>query len=300
MKTFVKKACVLLVAVAIAGKIFFFPAQALAKNYDPNTFELGISSQGEFYKPEQRSLEEITNRLSGEYITADRALITGMFYGVDDAKKQIEEGMTNPFGEKFDYILASNPKGSIILNSLRAVLTNVGNQLIEPKDNYKNIEKFSVNELWCQSQGCDTFINWANTGKLDVEIVYLTGVPIASGFGYINKLIKAAVRAGVKEIYIYQNLGDKENHLDDDHVTTIKFPSLQQVKDSKSFKVGMFWETGNKNLEAKVKINLVKLYTSPGQNKTYIEDGIQISEVYNMPKLGHRIENYYENIKAIQ
>ena len=299
MKTFVNKAGVLLVAVVIAGKIIFFPAQALAnQDYNPNTFELNIN-QTEFYKPKQTSLEEITNKLLGEYTTADKALITGMFYGVDDAKKQIEEGMTNPFGEKFDYILASNPSGNIPLNLLRAIFTNIGNSPMTIKGNYGNIEKLRVNELWCQSQGCDTFINWANKGIIKVNELRLTGVPIARGSGYINKLRNAAARAGIENIYIYQNLGDEKNHLDGDYVTTTKLPSLQQVKDSKSFKVGMVWEIGDENLEAKVNIKFFELYTSNGKNENYTKDGIEFFKIYNMPKLGHRIENYYENIKAI-
>ncbi len=64
------------------------------------------------------------------------------------------------------------------------------------KGNYGNIEKLRVNELWCQSQGCDTFINWANKGIIKVNELRLTGVPIARGSGYINKLRNAAARAG--------------------------------------------------------------------------------------------------------
>ena len=136
MKTFVNKAGVLLVGLVIAGKVILFPDQALAnQDYNPNTFELNIK-QTEFYKPEQMSLEEITDKISG-YTTADRVLIAGMFYGVDYAREQTEKGMTNPFEKKFDYVFAPNPNWNIILSPLRAVLTNLGNQLIEPKDNYK-------------------------------------------------------------------------------------------------------------------------------------------------------------------
>ena len=62
----------------------------------------------------------------------------------------------------------------------------------------------------------------------------------------------------------------------------------------------MVWEFGDENLETKVKINLIKLYTSHGQNKTYIENGVEISEIYNMPASGHGIDRYYRNIKTIQ
>lgn len=290
MKAFVKKAGIFLIYAVIAGNIISFPAQASAnQGYNPNTFELNIG-QTEFYKPKQMSLEEITEQLSG-WTYADRVLIAGMPYGVDYAREQTEKGMTDPFGNKFDYILAPNPTGNLILNFFGAILTNIRNSPMDIKDNYGNIDKLRVNELWCHSQGGDTFINWANTGEIKAKILYLTGAPMASGFGYIDKLRKAAAMAGVEKIFIYQNDGD--------HVTRIKFPSLQQVKDPKSFKVGMFWEIGNKNLENRVNIKIFELYTSPGKNKEYTKDNIQIFEVHNMPASGHWIGEYYENIKAI-
>ena len=299
MRTIGQKIGIIVISGLIVGKLAFFPAQALAnQEYNPETFKLNISGQDEAYKPKQMSLEEITDKISG-WTYADRILIASMYYGVDYAREQTEKGMRNPFEKKFDYVLAPNPTGNLILNFFGAVLTNIGNSPMDIKDNYENIDKLRVNELWCHSQGCDTFINWANAGKIKAKKVYFTGAPMASGFGYIDKLRKAAAMAGVEEIYIYQNFGDKENRLDDDHVTEINFPSLEQVKDPKSFKVGIFWGVGNENLEAKVKVNLLKLYTSPGQNKTYIESGVEISEVYNMPASGHLIEKYYQNIEAI-
>ena len=299
MKTFVNKAGVLLVAVVIAGKVIFFPAQALA-NQNP-TFDIDFNQiKNESFLPEQMSLEEITDKISG-YTTADRALIVSMYYGVDYAKEQTEKGiMINPFGNEFDYVLAPNPTGNLILNSLGAVLTNIGNSPMDIKDNYENIDKLRVNELWCHSQGCDTFINWANAGKLKVKKVYLTGAPMASGFGYIKKLIGAAARAGVEKIFIYQNLGDEENPFDDDYVTRIKFPSLRQIDDPKSIKVGIVWEVGNENLETKVKIKFFELYTSHGKNESYTKDGVEFFKIYGVPASGHGIERYYENIKAIQ
>jgi len=300
MKTFVKKAGIFLISAVIAGKIIFFPAQALAnQDYNPNTFELNISSQTEFYKPKQMSLEEITEQLSG-WTYADRIFIVSMYYGVDYAREQTEKGiMINPFGNKFDYILAPNSSGNLILNLLHAALTNIGNSPMDIKDNYENIEKLSVNELWCHSQGCDTFINWANAGTLRAEKIHLTGALIASGSGYINKLRKAATMAGAKEVFIYQNLGDEENPFDDNYVTTIKFPSLRQIDDPKFLKVGIFWEVGNENLETKVKIKFFELYTSHGKNESYTKDGVEFFKIYGVPASGHGIERYYENIKAI-
>ena len=231
----------------------------------------------------------------------NKVLIVSMYYGVDYAKEQTEKGIIiNPFGNKFDCVLAPNSSGNLILNSLRAVFTNIGNSPMDIKDNYEDIDKLRVNELWCHSLGCDTFINWANAGNLRAEKIYLTGAPMAIGFGYIDKLRKAAAMAGAKEVFIYQNLGDEKNHFDDDYVTRIKFPSLQQVKDPKSFKVGMAWEIGNKNLETKVNIKFFELYTSHGEDETHTQKGVKISKMYNMPASGHGIERYYDNIKAIQ
>ncbi len=300
MRTIGHKIGIIVVSGLIVGKLVFFPAQALAnQNYNPNTLKLNIS-QTEFYKPEQMSLEEITEQLSG-WTYADRIFIVSMYYGVDYAREQTKKGiMINPFGEKFDYILTPNPDGNLILNLVRAVFTNIGNSPMDIKDNYKDIEKLSVNELWCHSQGCDTFINWANAGKLKAKKVYLTGALMASGFGYIDKLRKAVAMAGAKEVFIYQNLGDEKNPFDDDYVTRIRLPSLRQIDDPKSLKVGMFWEFGKENLETKVKIKFFELYTSHGEDETHTQKGVKISKIYNMPASGHGIERYYENIKAIQ
>lgn len=298
MRTIGHKIGIIVISGLIVGKLVFFPAQALAnQDHNPNTSEFNIG-QTEFYKPEQMSLEEITDKISG-YTTADRALIVSMLYGVDYAREQTEKGMTNPSEKKFDYVLAPNPTGNLILNSLGAVLTNIGNSPMDLKDNYENIDKLRVNELWCHSQGCDTFINWANAGKIKAKKVHLTGALIASGFGYIDKLRKAAAMAGVEEVCIYQNLGDEKNPFDDDYITRTRFPSLRQIEDPKSLKVGMFWEFGNENLETKVDIKFFELYTSHGKNESYTKDGVEFFKIYGMPASGHGIERYYENIKAI-
>ena len=167
-------------------------------------------------------------------LKVERSLIMGFGYGVEDVLKKLDYGMKDAYGNKFNNIFSSNLKDDILTNSFGYILSNLGVQLVKPGDTVKGIQRVITRELWCHSQGCDTFINWANENMLKVEEVYLIAPPMSESPYYFQKLKNASIKAHVQEVIIYRNRGDKKDDDDDDVITLNTQTNSQQPQETRS------------------------------------------------------------------
>jgi len=170
-------------------------------------------------------------------------------------------------------------------------------------------KKIDVDEFWCHSQGEITFINWANKGLVKANKVYLLAPPMATGFNYLNNLESSVLKAGVKELKIYQNLGNESKTLDNDFVTTIPVPGVQVIAKPDLGIAGLGFtkkfdsphEFLNYNFGAgNIKTDWYNLYSSSGVDQIYIKNGIRYHDINNVQEMGHGLQsNYFPNILEI-
>lgn len=249
-------------ALAIVGGAMLIPQESTAEDH----FHLkrGIAN---------RQIETIV----------ERALVRGMINSVNEVRNERARGLNDPFGYEFDYVFSSNITNCELVNFLHSVVNKTGLSFVSPQDQY-NIGNIKVGQLWCHSQGCDSFINWANSGKIKADKVHIVGPPMFDYYCYPKKLEKAAVNAGASEVNIYQNRGNKFD----------RFSDIINWQNSQKSRAIPF-----PRVSGKVPINWYRFYTRSGEDRSYAVHGITHTEFFGLPETGHMLEDYYKNIYAV-
>ncbi len=294
-----------LVAMVLAGTTFSSIESSNAGWFRRRAINQNNSQKSATTIPKiQRNLPQkyvtLNQKLNSEpgTVYSDNASFIGFSNGIDDAQTKKFQGATNPFGETYDHVLSSNWTGNKILNSINCVASHVGVPFVGIGDQEKGIKKLIISDAWCHSQGGYEFINLANAGQVKAETLHLIAPPMADGPGYLLRVKAAAIKAGVKEIKIYQNIGEKKSFKDNDHVTTTPLPHLQLIKPDSDNVIGFGFKIPiGKDA---IKISWNKFYTSSGNDATKIKGGIKFNEYYGVPKAGHSLEeSYHQNILSV-
>lgn len=269
--------------------------------YKPTYAKTDIASHFE----RKMSFKDYINPENMEWTKLGRVLAIGFDHGIPDAQNMMDMKISDPWKKSFDWIFSSNYTGNKILNSAACVSNFLGIEHITP-GTQSPFKKIDTDEYWGHSQGVIKFINWANEGLLKANKVYLLAPPMATGFNYLNNLESAVLKAGVKELKIYQNWGNESKTSDNDFVTTIPGPGVHVIAKPDLGIVGVGvtkkfdspQEFINHNFGAgNIKTDWYNFRTSSGVDQIYMKNGIRYHELNNMRQMGHGLKsNYFSNI----
>jgi len=202
-------------------------------------------------------------------VCVDNVLIYGVGYGIDDARKAMQDCLKDPLGEEFDYVFSSNLWGVIPFNLIHSVEGRLGVSLLTPKQD--GIKSFYSKKAWAYSQGCDTAVNWINGGKMSVDELHLIGPPI--GPFYVDRLERLAERFEIEKIHLHLSYG-KEKY-------KVKNVSKGRREDWKKVICNEYMTSGDESMD-----------------RGYLENGIWYNEFWGMPEKGHFLEvDHVPNIR---